>query len=120
MSVDRGDSFNADGGHHFDVIAESDNELKPALFCSVPGLSTGGPASCQRHMKKKILTGTESRMAGFMFILRANAFPGGIYLLKDEPGQTKGVAEEIFTPDTDQQRSQHQYTLCRQRRNHIL
>ena len=40
-----------------------------------------------------------------------NAYPGGIYMLEDSPGQTEGMAEEIFTPDTDQQ----QYsisTLC--------
>ena len=38
-------------------------------------------------------------------------YPGGIYMLEDSPGQTEGMAEEIFTPYTDQQ----QYsisTLC--------
>ena len=64
----QGGQFNADGGHHFDVIAESDNELKLAYSVSVPGYPQAA-RFCQRHMKKKILTGTESRMAGFMFIL---------------------------------------------------
>lgn len=106
----QGGQFNADGGHHFDVIAESDNELKLAYSVSVPGYPQAAPLLSTAYEKEDF--NGDGKPDGRVYVyFTANAFPGGIYLLKDEPGQTKGVAEEIFTPDTDQQ----QYsisTLC--------
>ena len=106
----QGGQFNADGGHHFDVIAESDNELKLAYSVSVPGYPQAAPLLSTAYEKEDF--NGDGKPDGRVYVyFTANAFPGGIYLLKDEPGQTKGAAEEIFTPDTDQQ----QYsisTLC--------
>ena len=105
-----GGQFNADGGHHFDVIAESENELKLAYSVPVPGYPQAAPLLSTAYENEDF--NGDGKPDGRVYVyFTANAFPGGIYLLKDEPGQTEGVAEEIFTPDTDQQ----QYsisTLC--------
>ena len=106
----KGGQFNADGGHHFDVITESENELKLAYSVSVPGYPQAAPLLSTAYENEDF--NGDGKPDGRVYVyFTANAYPGGIYLLKDEPGQTEGVAEEIFTPDTEQQ----QYsisTLC--------
>ena len=57
-----------------------------------------------------VITESEDTLSLAYSVLVAG-YPGGIYMLEDSPGQTEGMAEEIFTPYTDQQ----QYsisTLC--------
>lgn len=106
----QGGQFNADGGHHFDVLQESEDGLSLAYSVPVSGYPQAAPLLSNAY-ENQDFNGDGIADGRVYIYFTANAFPGGIYMLKDEPGQTQGNAEEIFVPDTEQQ----QYsisTLC--------
>ena len=106
----QGGQFNPDGGHHFDVLTESEDELSLAYSVPVAGYPQAAPLLSTAYENEDY--NKDGKADGRVYIyFTANAYPGGIYMLEDSPGQTEGKAEEIFTPDTAQQ----QYsisTLC--------
>lgn len=106
----QGGQFNPDGGHHFDVLTESDDALSLAYSVPVAGYPQAAPLLSTAYEKEDY--NKDGKADGRVYVyFTANAYPGGIYMLEDSPGQTEGKAEEIFTPDTAQQ----QYsisTLC--------
>lgn len=106
----QGGQFNADGGHHLDVLTETETDLSLAYSVSVPGYPQAAPLLSTAYENQDF--NGDGKPDGRVYLyFTVNAYPGGIYLLTDEPGQTEGKAEEIFTPDTEQQ----QYsisTLC--------
>ena len=106
----QGGQFNPDGGHHFDVLTESEDALSLAYSVPVAGYPQAAPLLSTAYEKEDY--NKDGKADGRVYVyFTANAYPGGIYMLEDSPGQTEGKAEEIFTPDTAQQ----QYsisTLC--------
>ena len=106
----QGGQFNSDGGHHFDVLTESEDALSLAYSVPVAGYPQAAPLLSTAYENEDY--NKDGKADGRVYVyFTANAYPGGIYMLEDSPGQTEGMAEEIFTPYTDQQ----QYsisTLC--------
>ena len=105
-----GGQFNPDGGHHFDVLQESDSALSLAYSVPIAGYPQAAPLLSTAY--EGVDYNKDGKADGRVCVyFTANAYPGGIYMLTDSPGQTEGNIEEIFTPDTAQQ----QYsisTLC--------
>lgn len=97
-----GGQYNADGGHHFDVISESDSGLSLAYKVSVPGYPQAAPVLSTAYEDQDF--NGDGKADGRVYVyFTYNAYPGGIYMLTDTPGQTSGKAEELFCPVSKQQ-----------------
>lgn len=105
--------FDADAGHHFDVLNESAAGLSLAYEVSIPGYPQAAPLLSTAY-ENQDFNGDGQADGRVYLYFTYNARPGGLYLLADEPGQTSGKAEELFRPGSDQQ----QYcisTICADR-----
>ena len=105
--------FDADAGHHFDVLNESDAGLSLAYEVSIPGYPQAAPLLSTAY-ENQDFNGDGQADGRVYLYFTYNARPGGLYMLADEPGQTSGKAEELFRPGSDQQ----QYcisTICADR-----
>ena len=97
-----GGQYNADGGHHFDVINESGSGLSLAYKVSIPGYPQAAPILSTAYENQDF--DGDGKADGRVYIyFTYNAYPGGIYMLTDTPGQTSGNAEELFRPVSKQQ-----------------
>lgn len=97
-----GGQYNADGGHHFDVINESASGLTLAYKVSIPGYPQAAPI-LSTACEKQDFDGDGKADGRVYLYFTYNAYPGGIYMLTDTPGQTSGKAEELFRPVSKQQ-----------------
>ncbi len=114
-----GGQYNADGGHHFDVLKESASGLSLAYKVSIPGYPQAAPILSTAYENQDF--DGDGKADGRVYLyFTYNAYPGGIYMLTDTPGQTSGKAEELFRPVSKQQGVLHQPSLCGQRRNNLL
>ena len=105
--------FDADAGHHFDVLNESAAGLSLAYEVSIPGYPQAAPLLSTAY-ENQDFNGDGQADGRVYLYFTYNARPGGLYMLADEPGQTSGKAEELFRPGSDQQ----QYcisTICADR-----
>ena len=105
--------FDADAGHHFDVLNESAAGLSLAYEVSIPGYPQAAPLLSTAY-ENQDFNGDGQADGRVYLYFTYNARPGGLYLLADEPGQTTGKAEELFRPESDKQ----QYcisTICADR-----
>lgn len=90
----QGGQFNPDGGHHFDVLTESDDALSLAYSVPVAGYPQAAPLLSTAYEKEDY--NKDGKADGRVYVyFTANAYPGGIYMLEDSPGQTEGKAEEF-------------------------
>ena len=97
-----GGQYNADGGHHFDVINESASGLSLAYKVSIPGYPQAAPILSTAYENQDF--DGDGKADGRVYLyFTYNAYPGGIYMLTDTPGQTSGKAEELFRPVSKQQ-----------------
>lgn len=97
-----GGQYNADGGHHFDVIEESLSGLSLAYQVAIPGYPQAAPVLSTAYENQDF--DGDGKADGRVYLyFTYNAYPGGIYMLTDEPGQTSGTAEELFRPAKEQQ-----------------
>lgn len=97
-----GGQYNADGGHHFDVINESASGLSLAYKVSIPGYPQAAPILSTAYENQNF--DGDGKADGRVYLyFTYNAYPGGIYMLTDTPGQTSGKAEELFRPVSKQQ-----------------
>ena len=97
-----GGQYNADGGHHFDVINESASGLSLAYKVSIPGYPQAAPILSTAYENQDF--DEDGKADGRVYVyFTYNAYPGGIYMLTDTPGQTSGKAEELFRPVRAQQ-----------------
>lgn len=91
-----GDQFSTDGGHKFAVINDDAELSKSSLAYEVP--VKGYPQAAA------LLSTAAKAQSGKVYLyFTHNAKPGGIYYLTDEPGQTSGKAETLFTPPAEMQ-----------------
>ena len=105
--------FDADAGHHFDVLNESAAGLSLAYEVSIPGYPQAAPLLSTAY-ENQDFNGDGQADGRVYLYFTYNARPGGLYMLADELGQTSGKAEELFRPGSDQQ----QYcisTICADR-----
>ena len=92
-----GGQYNADGGHHFDVLKESASGLSLAYKVSIPGYPQAAPILSTAYENQDF--DGDGKADGRVYLyFTYNAYPGGIYMLTDTPGQTSGKAEELFRP----------------------
>lgn len=97
-----GGQYNADGGHHFDVLKESASGLSLAYKVSIPGYPQAAPILSTAYENQDF--DGDGKADGRVYLyFTYNAYPGGIYMLTDTPGQTSGKAEELFRPVSKQQ-----------------
>ena len=97
-----GGQYNADGGHHFDVLTESAAGLSLAYEVSIPGYPQAAPLLSTAYEGKDF--NGDGKADGRVYLyFTYNAKPGGVYMLTDEPGQTSGKPEELFRPVLEQQ-----------------
>lgn len=97
-----GGQYNADGGHHFDVLKESASGLSLAYKVSIPGYPQAAPILSTAYENQDF--DGDGKADGRVYLyFTYNAYPGGIYMLTDTPGQTSGKAEELFCPVSKQQ-----------------
>ena len=97
-----GGQYNADGGHHFDVLKESASGLSLAYKVSIPGYPQAAPILSTAYENQDF--DGDGKVDGRVYLyFTYNAYPGGIYMLTDTPGQTSGKAEELFRPVSKQQ-----------------
>ena len=97
-----GGQYNADGGHHFDVINESASGISLAYKVSIPGYPQAAPILSTAYENQDF--NGDGKADGRVYLyFTYNAYPGGIYMLTDAPGQTSGKAEELFRPVSKQQ-----------------
>lgn len=97
-----GGQYNADGGHYFDVINESASGLSLAYKVSIPGYPQAAPILSTAYENQDF--DGDGKADGRVYLyFTYNAYPGGIYMLTDTPGQTSGKAEELFRPVSKQQ-----------------
>lgn len=114
-----GGQYNADGGHHFDVLKESASGLSLAYKVSIPGYPQAAPILSTAYENQDF--DGDGKADGRVYLyFTYNAYPGGIYMLTDTPGQTSGKAEELFRPVSKQQEYCISPSLCGQRRNNLL
>ena len=98
----KGGQFNADGGHHFDVLKESSAGLSLAYSVSIPGYPQAAPLLSTAYEDQDF--DGDGRADGKVYLyFTYNAKPGGIYMFEDTPGQTSGKAVELFRPASSQQ-----------------
>lgn len=97
-----GGQYNADGGHHFDVLTESASGLSLAYKVSIPGYPQAAPLLSTAYENQDF--NGDGKADGRVYLyFTYNAKPGGIYMLTDEPGQTSGKPKELFRPVLAQQ-----------------
>ena len=97
-----GGQYNADGGHHFDVFTETSSGISLAYKVSVPGYPQTAPLLSTAYENQDF--NGDGKADGRVYLyFTYNAYPGGIYMLADEPGQISGKAEELFRPVSAQQ-----------------
>ena len=97
-----GGQYNADGGHHFDVLTESASGLSLAYKVSIPGYPQAAPLLSTAY-ENQDFNGDGQADGRVYLYFTYNAKPGGIYMLTDEPGQTSGKPKELFRPVLAQQ-----------------
>ena len=97
-----GGQYNADGGHHFDVLTGSASGLSLAYKVTTPGYPQAG-ALLSTAYENQDFNGDGKADGRVYLYFTYNAYPGGIYMLADAPGQTSGKAEELFRPVSAQQ-----------------
>ena len=82
-----GGQYNADGGHHFDVLKESASGLSLAYKVSIPGYPQAAPILSTAYENQDF--DGDGKADGRVYLyFTYNAYPGGIYMLTDTPGQT--------------------------------
>ncbi|WP_373215754.1 cadherin-like beta sandwich domain-containing protein [Ruminococcus sp. 5_1_39BFAA] len=97
-----GGQFSADGGHHFDVLQETEEGISLAYSVPIPGYPQAG-ALLSNAYENEDFDGDGIADGRVYIYFTYNAYPGGIYVMEDRPGQTEGKAEPFFEPDTPQQ-----------------
>ncbi|MFQ9493477.1 MAG: Ig domain-containing protein [Dorea longicatena] len=86
----------------FDVLKESASGLSLAYKVSIPGYPQAAPILSTAYENQDF--DGDGKADGRVYLyFTYNAYPGGIYMLTDTPGQTSGKAEELFRPVSKQQ-----------------
>ena len=97
-----GGQFSSDGGHHFDVLNDSDAGITKAYSVTVPGYSQAAPLLSTAYENQDF--DGDGKADGRVYLyFTYNSLPGGIYMLEDAPGRTSGKAVELFRPAVNQQ-----------------
>ena len=80
-----GGQFNPDGGHHFDVIQESDSALSLAYSIPIAGYPQAAPLLSTAY--EGVDYNKDGKADGRVCVyFTANAYPGGIYMLSRQSG----------------------------------
>ena len=97
-----GGQFSQDAGHHFDVLQETANGISLAYSVPMRGYPQAG-ATLSTAYEDQDFNGDGKPDGRVYLYFTYNTYPGGISVLTDEPGQTSGKAEDLFTPETKKQ-----------------
>lgn len=97
-----GGQFSSDGGHHFDVLNESDSGITKAYSVTIPGYSQAAPLVSTAY-ENQDFDGDGVADGRVYLYFTYNSLPGGIYMLEDAPGRSSGKAVELFRPAANQQ-----------------
>lgn len=99
MSAVPAGQFSQDAGHHFDVLQETANGISLAYSVPMRGYPQAG-ATLSTAYEDQDFNGDGKPDGRVYLYFTYNTYPGGISVLTDEPGQTSGKAEDLFTPET--------------------
>ena len=97
-----GGQFNADGGHHFAVLKDTAAGLQLAYTVPIKGYPQAA-ALLSTAYEQEDYDGDGKPDGRVYLYFTYNAYPGGIYYLSDEPGQTEAKAGLLFEPDKEKQ-----------------
>lgn len=97
-----GGQFNADGGHNFTVLNQTEQGLSVAYTVPINGYPQAGALLSTAYEDEDY--NKDGKPDGRVYVyFTYNAFPGGIMGFTDSPGQTSGRLETYFEPEPDKQ-----------------